>query len=89
MAAIESSGFAPWVQPAHFRFVSIARTIPLRVAHPPPELCAIETVPIRVGTRLHPRRVSRRATLAAELAATPLKGVLSCRRPICTKRFFW
>jgi len=36
MAGIENIGFAPWVQPAHFRFVSIARTIPVRVAHPPP-----------------------------------------------------
>jgi len=36
MAAIESIGFTPGVQPAHFRFVSVARSIPLRVAHPPP-----------------------------------------------------
>jgi len=36
MAGIENIGFALWVQPGHFRFVSIARTIPLRVAHPPP-----------------------------------------------------
>jgi len=36
MAAQESNGFASWVQPAHLRFVSIARSIPLRVAHPPP-----------------------------------------------------
>ncbi len=33
---LKSSGFAPWVQPAHLRFVSIARAIPLCVAHPPP-----------------------------------------------------
>src|SRR5260370_87348 len=37
MAGIESSGFAPWVQTAHLRFVSIARSIPPRLAHPPPE----------------------------------------------------
>ena len=36
MAAIESIGFALWVQPAHHRFVSMARSIPLRIAHPPP-----------------------------------------------------
>jgi hypothetical protein len=36
MAEIENIGFASWVQPAHLRFVSTARTIPLRVAHPPP-----------------------------------------------------
>jgi len=36
MAAQESIGFAPRVQPAYLRFVSIARTIPVRVAHPPP-----------------------------------------------------
>ena len=37
MAGIETSGFAPWVQTAHLRFVSISRSIPLRVAHPPPQ----------------------------------------------------
>ena len=36
MAAIESIGFAFGVQPAHLGFVSVARSIPLRVAHPPP-----------------------------------------------------
>ncbi len=36
MAGIESIGFAPWVQATHLRIVSIARIIPLRVAHPPP-----------------------------------------------------
>ncbi len=36
MAAQESNGFALWVQPAHFHFISVARFIPLRVEHPPP-----------------------------------------------------
>jgi hypothetical protein len=36
MAAIESIGFALGVQPAYFCLVSVARSIPLRVAHPPP-----------------------------------------------------
>ncbi len=36
MAAIESIGFALRVQPAHHRFDSITRSIPPRVAHPPP-----------------------------------------------------
>jgi hypothetical protein len=44
MAGIESIGFALWVQPAHLRIVSIARSIPLRVAHPPPQFCGTESV---------------------------------------------
>ncbi len=40
MAAIESIGFPFWVQPAPLchapRFVPVARSIPPRVAHPPP-----------------------------------------------------
>jgi hypothetical protein len=36
MAAQESNGFALWVQPADFHFISVARFIPLRVEHPPP-----------------------------------------------------
>ncbi len=38
MAVTKGNGFPFWAQPAHLRFVSIARSIPLRVAHPPPEL---------------------------------------------------
>jgi hypothetical protein len=38
MAALEVIGFPIWVQPAHLRFLSIARSIPLPVAHPPPPL---------------------------------------------------
>jgi len=44
MAAIESIGFALWVQPAHLCLVSVARRIPLRVAHPPPWFCPTESV---------------------------------------------
>jgi hypothetical protein len=36
MAGLESIGFALWVQPTDFRFVSIARFVPPRVAHSPP-----------------------------------------------------
>jgi hypothetical protein len=36
MAGIETIGFAHWVQPADPWFVSVARSIPQRVAHPPP-----------------------------------------------------
>jgi hypothetical protein len=36
MAALEVIGFAHWVQPTNPRIVSVARSIPLRVAHPPP-----------------------------------------------------
>jgi len=36
MAATEGNGFPFWAQPAHLRFASIARPIPLAVAHPPP-----------------------------------------------------
>jgi hypothetical protein len=36
MAEIEIIGFALWVQPIDPRFVSVARSIPQRVAHPPP-----------------------------------------------------
>jgi hypothetical protein len=36
MAAIESIEFAFWVQPARLGLVSVARSIPPRVAHPPP-----------------------------------------------------
>ena len=36
MAGVESIGFALWVQPTHLGFVSLSRSIPLRVAHPPP-----------------------------------------------------
>jgi hypothetical protein len=43
MAGIENIGFAPWEQPAHHRFVSIARSIPLRVAHPPPQLLSTKS----------------------------------------------
>ena len=43
MAGIESIGFAPWVQPAHHRFVSIPRSAPLRIAHPPPQSCPTES----------------------------------------------
>jgi hypothetical protein len=39
MAVTKGNGFPFWAQPAHCRFVSIARSIPLRVAHPPPWLC--------------------------------------------------
>ncbi len=42
MAAIESNGFALSVQTGHFRFVFIVRSIPLRVAHPPPLRCPTE-----------------------------------------------
>ena len=44
MAAIESIGFSTGVQPAHLRFVSIARSIPLRVAHPPPQFLSLNPV---------------------------------------------
>jgi hypothetical protein len=47
MAGIENIGFALWVQPAHLCFVSIARSIPLRVAHPPPWLPSTEFVCLR------------------------------------------
>jgi len=43
MAGIESIGFALWAQLAHLRFVSIARSIPLRVAHPPPWLLSTKS----------------------------------------------
>ena len=36
MAVAKGNGFPSRVQPAHLRFVSIPRSIPLRVAHPPP-----------------------------------------------------
>jgi hypothetical protein len=36
MAVTKGNGFPSRVQPAHFCFVSIPRSIPLRVAHPPP-----------------------------------------------------
>jgi hypothetical protein len=36
MAGIESIWFAPWVQLTHLVFLSVARSIPQRVAHPPP-----------------------------------------------------
>jgi hypothetical protein len=36
MAVLEVIGFPIWVQPAHLSFVSIARALPPRVAHPPP-----------------------------------------------------
>jgi hypothetical protein len=44
MAGIENIGFAPWVQPAHHRFVSVARSVPRRVAHPPPSFRQTESV---------------------------------------------
>jgi hypothetical protein len=37
MAAIESIGFALWVQPGQLCFVFITRSILLRLAHPPPQ----------------------------------------------------
>jgi hypothetical protein len=36
MAVTKGNGFPFWVQPADLRFVSASRSIPLRVAHPPP-----------------------------------------------------
>jgi hypothetical protein len=42
--AHRACGFAPWVQTAHLRFVSIARSVPLRVAHPPPKFRQTEFV---------------------------------------------
>jgi hypothetical protein len=44
MAALEVIGFPIWVQPAHLRFLSIARSIPLPVAHPPPRLLSTKFV---------------------------------------------
>src|SRR5467141_2191429 len=36
MAATKGNGFPFWVQPADLRFISVARPVPRRVAHPPP-----------------------------------------------------
>src|SRR6266849_2176580 len=44
MAGIENIGFALWAQPAHLCLVSVARSIPLRVAHPPPQFSPTESV---------------------------------------------
>jgi hypothetical protein len=44
MAGLEVIGFSLWGQPTHFRFVSIARSVPLRVARPPPQVCPTEFV---------------------------------------------
>jgi len=49
MAGKESNGFAPRVQPVHLFFVSIARSVPLRVAHPPPKVLSLESVPLRTS----------------------------------------
>jgi hypothetical protein len=43
MAALETIGFAIWVQPANLGFVSIARSLPPRIAHPPPWLLSTES----------------------------------------------
>jgi hypothetical protein len=37
MGGIQTIGFTHWVQPTDSRFVSVARSIPQRVAHPPPQ----------------------------------------------------
>lgn len=44
MAALESNGFTPRVQPVHLCLVSVARSVPPRVAHPPPSPCSTESV---------------------------------------------
>jgi hypothetical protein len=44
MAALESNGFPFWAQPARLRFISIARSVPRRVAHPPPYFRPTESV---------------------------------------------
>jgi hypothetical protein len=44
MAVTKGNGFPFRVQPAHLCFVSIPRSIPLRVAHPPPVAESTEPV---------------------------------------------
>jgi len=43
MAALENNGFAHWAQPANLVFVSVARSVPPRLTHPPPQLLATES----------------------------------------------
>jgi hypothetical protein len=71
MAAIESIGFAPGVQPAHLRFVSIARSTPLRFAHPPP-----------LNPLAHARQVS---TASMSCVSTRLIN-LGNLRPLCRRK---
>ena len=44
MAVTKGNGFPFGAQPAGLRFVSIARSVPRRVAHPPPQFRQAEDV---------------------------------------------
>jgi hypothetical protein len=44
MAVTKGNGFPSRVQPAHLCFVSVARSVPLPVANPPPQSCPTESV---------------------------------------------
>jgi hypothetical protein len=77
MAGLESIGFALWVQPTHPCIVSTARSLPLCMAHSPPQFCSTESV---CQSELGPDSsgdVCSDATLTSELAAVaPQKGYL-------------
>jgi hypothetical protein len=91
MAAIESIGFALGVQPAYLCLVSVARSIPLRVAHPPPQFCPTESVGLS-GSALDstgdvcpdaPINFRTRGQLHRR------KDIRLCRKHISTKRCTW
>jgi len=89
MAAQESNGFAHWVQPAHFDFISVARFIPLRVEHPPPQSDLTEN-PLQ-QLRRHSMLAQRCVWIA--FYQLPKVGVspnecgrrFLCKRRICTR----
>jgi hypothetical protein len=77
MAAIESIGFTLWVQPARLRFVPIARSVPWRVAHPPPSFRPTESVCPPHRLSFASRTCASAHLSTSERAATsPLKGRL-------------
>ena len=77
MATIKSIWFAFWVQPTHSPFVSVARSIPQRVAHPPPQFRLDDVASPTESAFDSVGDVCPDATSTSELAAIrPQKGFL-------------
>ena len=69
--------------------ITIPRSPPTPVAHLPPWSCPIKLLVTPVGARLQWWSVPPTLLTSERAVTTPLKGVMTCKRPIFTKRFFW
>lgn len=87
MAALEVIGFLIWAQLAHLRCLSIARSIPLPVAHPPPRLLSTKFVCPRASVLDRIEEVCLDAPIYPPNLRSPCrrKDIWSWRKYICMK----